>query len=365
MNLYTRCVISAILIGAAAGFILIPVILHFCKAKRLYDIPDARKVHHNATPRLGGVSFVPGIIITLIIVIPILNAAEGSHRLAILLNVPFLAGILLMYGMGIVDDLIGLKPLAKLVIQAICACVLPVSGIFINNLYGLMGICEIPYVIGCLLTVLIIVFIDNAMNLIDGIDGLAGCLSVIALSGFLLLYSDIGLSLYAVAVAGLTGVLLSFLYFNLFGDNKKNRKIFMGDSGSLTLGFILGFLCVHYSTNNPSPAGQRGAHLQMAFTLLIVPMFDVVRVFFVRILHHTSPFSADMNHIHHKLMKAGMSQHRALVYILALEIFYIIANYFLLKAMSCSIVLLVDILIYVIACYTINLSIKRNASKTS
>ena len=134
---------------------------------------------------------------------------------------------------GIVDDILGLSPLIKFIVQIIAACALPLSGLYINNMYGFFGIHEIPYYIGFPLTVLTIVFIDNAINLIDGIDGLAASLSIIALSGFLYMFIVQNVWSYSILIAGLIGVLVAFMYFNLFGSAENNRKIFMGDSGSL------------------------------------------------------------------------------------------------------------------------------------
>lgn len=121
----------------------------------------------------------------------------------------------------------------------------------------------------------------------------------------------------------------------------------MGDSGSLTLGYLLGFLCIKYSMNNTAVMSHHKFDFIIAFTLLIVPMFDVVRVFVVRIYHGRSPFSADKTHIHHKFMSAGCSQHKALVAIVALAIFYVVANHFMLMAISNTAVFFIDVAIYI------------------
>ena len=168
-----------------------------------------------------------------------------------------------------------------------------------------MGIHGVPYAVGLPLTVLAIVFIDNAVNLIDGIDGLAASLSIVAFAGFAYIFAVQGIWSYAILISGIIGVLLAFLYFNLFGDVSRNRKIFMGDAGSLTLGFILGVLCVKYSMNNDSVILLRRFDFIVPFTLLVVPVFDAVRVSVVRISHGVSPFKADKRHIHHKAHACG------------------------------------------------------------
>lgn len=361
MNIYIYCIIGVLVISAACGFIFIPLILNFCKEKKLYDIPDARKIHTNAIPRLGGISFLPSMFISFVVALSVIDSAGCTITLRIW-SLYFPLSILLIYGMGIIDDVAGLSPVTKFIVQIVAACILPAAYLYVNNLYGFFGIYKIPYVVGFPLTVLLIVFIDNAINLIDGIDGLAASLSILALSGFLYMFMSQEIWSYSILIAGLIGVLIAFLYFNLFGDPKKNRKIFMGDSGSLTLGFILGFLCVKYSMHNPAVISQHNFSFLMAFTLLMVPMFDVVRVFFVRISHHKSPFMADKNHIHHKFMNAGLSQHQTLVSILLLALFYVMINYLLLTVLNATVVFLIDVVIYVFLNLSLNHIIKiRNA----
>ncbi len=360
MNIYLLCIAGVFIISAICGFIFIPIILNYCKAKQLYDIPNARKIHQNAISRLGGISFLPSMIISFIIATASLNVASDLISIN-LWSIYFLIGLLLIYGMGILDDVLGLTPMTKFIVQIIAACILPCSGLYINNLYGFLGIWEIPYAVGFFLTVLVIVFIDNAINLIDGIDGLAGSLSIMALAGFLYIFIEINLWSYSILIAGLIGVLIAFLYFNLFGNPEKNRKIFMGDAGSLTLGYILGFLCIKYTMDNTNVMPEQDFHFLMAYTLLIVPMFDVVRVSLYRIRHLKSPFKADKNHIHHKFMRAGLTQHQTLVVILLFEALYIIMNYFLLDVISSTWVVIIDIIIYIIVNLILNFFIRKKA----
>lgn len=358
MSIYVLCTIGVFVISAVCGFIFIPAIISFCKAKELYDIPNSRKVHHNAVPRLGGLSFIPSMFISFAAALVFINFSETPVKIN-LWSLYFIISIVLIYGTGIIDDIVGLSPAVKFAVQIIAACQLPFAGLYINNMYGFMGINEIPFAIGVSLTVLVIVFIDNAINLIDGIDGLAASLSIIALGGFLYIFATQGIWIYAILIAGLIGVLVAFLYFNLFGDIKKNKKIFMGDSGSLTLGFILGFLCVKYSMYNTSVMVHHKYHFIMAFTLLIVPMFDVVRVFGVRIYHHKSPFLADKRHIHHKLMAAGLTQHQALLTIIGLALLYIFLNHMLLKVICSTAVFAVDVALYICLNLLLNTKIRK------
>ncbi len=362
MSIYLLCVIGVIAISALCGFIFIPAILNYCEVHQLYDFPNARKVHQNAVSRLGGISFLPSMFIAFVIALIIISTTSPLISIN-LWTFNFLVGLLLIYGVGIVDDVIGLSAKTKFVVQIVAACILPASGLYINNLYGFLGINEVSYAVGFILTVFIIVFITNAINLIDGIDGLAGSLSIMALLGFLYIFYRQEIWAYSILIAGLIGVLIPFLYFNLFGKQEKNRKIFMGDSGSLTLGYIMGFLCVKYSMENTSVMTQRMFNFFLPYTLLLVPMFDVVKVFFVRIWHKASPFVADKNHIHHKLLDTGLSQHQTLLVIIGIELFYIVLNCLLFEKISISLIFLIDAITYAIISLVIDYKSKQNIKK--
>ncbi|WP_231495053.1 sugar transferase [Prevotella sp. P6B1] len=271
-------------------------------------------------------------------------------------NASFLIGIAIIYAVGIVDDLTGLKASSKFAAQIAVACLLPLSGLYVNNLYGLFGIYEIPYIIGAPLTVLLIVYIDNAINLIDGIDGLASGLSLFAFTGFLayFVYYDVFMQTYSIIICGMIGALIAFMFFNLFGKAKNNTKIFMGDSGSLTLGFSLGFLTIKCAMDNTAIWPTRPEAIMIPISLLFVSCADVVRVTLYRLRHHYPIFDADKNHIHHKLMRAGMSQHQALVSILLLAAFFAILNYMLHGTLTQTWILFIDSVIYCIINMCIN-----------
>ena len=275
MSQYLLITASAFVLSALIGFVMIPQIMNYCKRKKLYDIPNERKVHKNAIPRLGGIIFMPSMLLAFLLSLVVLRQVTGEEPITISLwTSTFLVSLMLIYAVGTVDDIFGLGARTKFTVQIAAAVLLPVSGLYINDLYGFMGIHELPFWAGAPLTVFIIVFIDNAINLIDGIDGLAGGLAFLALGGFLACFLREGLFSYCVLIAGLMGVLVPYLYFNLLGDPKKNRKIFMGDSGSLTLGFILGFLFVKFAMHNPNVMTYHKDGLILSITMLIVPMIN-------------------------------------------------------------------------------------------
>ena len=359
----TIYLLGAFLVSLICGLVFTPLILDFCKRKRLYDIPSERKVHKNATPRLGGISFFPSMLTAFFIVLLFTPVVEQDVLPVNIWSAVFLAGLLLIYGIGIIDDLVGLKATTKFAVQIATACLLPFAGLYVNNLYGLFGIHEIPYWLGVPLTVFIIVFIDNAINLIDGIDGLAASLSLLALAGFLAYFKYHGVYVYTytIIVAGMMGALVAFAYFNLFGKAERNTKIFMGDSGSLSLGFTLGFLAVKCTMDNNNIWPYRPEALIVPITLLIVPTADVVRVTLYRLRHHKPLFDADKNHIHHKLMRAGLNQHQALVCIVGLAAWYIVMNGLLYMISPTTVIVIVDIVLYCIVNLCINRKLKATA----
>ena len=341
-------IVVALVTSAVCGFVAIPNILNFCLKRRIFDIPNSRKVHKNPVPRLGGISFIPSMLLAFILALAMLSHEYKGHVIQInLWSAFFLLSLLIIYSLGIIDDLTGLGARVKFSVQIIAAVLLPASGLYINNLYGLFGINAIPAWFGVPFTVFAIVFVVNAMNLIDGIDGLCAGISELALAGFLLAFCEEGLYAYCILIAGLMGVLIPYLYYNLFGGPKRDKKIFMGDSGSLTLGFILSFLSVKLSMDNSAVMPFNPWHMPIALSLLLVPVFDVVRVILHRLRTHRSPFHPDKNHIHHKLIRYGLTMHQSLIVIVAIALAFLAVNtvVFYLSG-SFTLMLIVDILLY-------------------
>lgn len=360
MTLEILLIIIAFLASAGSGVILIPLILDFCKRKGLYDIPNARKLHKNAIPRLGGISFIPSMLLAFFIAITLFDGLSNKQHIIISTwSIAFFISLVLIYIVGVIDDLIGLTAKVKFPVQIAAAMLLPLAGLRINDFYGLFGIHEIPFVISILITIFAVVYITNAINLIDGIDGLCSGLSFLALGGFLFCFTNEKLYVYSILIAGLMGVLLAYFYYNYFGDVEKNRKIFMGDSGSLSLGFILAFLSVKFAMNNPQVMPFRIDALFLPVTLLIIPVFDVTRMILVRSKHHKPLFLADKNHIHHKLIRAGMSQHQALWTIIALALGFFIVNDTLMLFLDITYILIIDIFLYIAFHYVVNHYLRR------
>ena len=366
MNIHYIYIIISFLASIICGVIFIPQIMNYCKRKKLYDIPNERKVHKNAIPRLGGLSFLPSMVIAVLVALLVFNGISGKEQVTLSLwTCLFFISLLLTYTVGIIDDLIGLNATTKFLVQILSASLMPLSGLYINNLYGFLGMHEIPVWVGMMLTVFMIVFIENSINLIDGIDGLAGGLCFLALAGFLACFVSEGMWSYAILIAGLMGVVVGFLYFNMLGDPEKNRKIFMGDSGSLTLGFILGFLFVKLAMDNPNVIPYRSDRLLLSFTFLMVPMLDLVRVALTRLVNHSPIFDADKNHIHHKLMRSGMDQHHALICTLTVSLLFTTINIMLNKlcGASLTLIIIIDVVLFITLNYTVNLRIRKRGKQ--
>ena len=352
-------ILLAFIISVVFSMLIIPRILIVALTKRLFDMPNERKIHTGAIPRLGGISFAPTILFSLAFVSAIAYLgylygfkipADITPRITpdfYLLT----CGLIILYLAGIKDDLIGLRYHTKFIVQIIAATLLPLSGLWINNFYGLFGIHELAPWIGMPLTIFVIVFITNAINLIDGIDGLASGLSGAALLilGSLFLHNH---------------MLIPFFYYNVFGQVEHGRKIFMGDTGSLTLGYILAFLCIRYAAYNPDIAPYSTSAILISFSTLIVPMFDVIRVMLIRFRRRKSLFSPDKNHIHHKFLEMGCSPHKALLYILAISWTFSSLNIILVPYVNINILFIGDIVIWTgLNVYLDKIQNKKNSLK--
>ena len=303
------------------GQIIIPRILLISLRKRLFDVPDERKVHTHPVPRLGGVTFFPTILFVLCIIMVwrIINGHLPNHFFTLDLAgemLALVAGLTLLYIIGIGDDLVGVRYHKKFLIQMISAAFFPLAGLYINNLYGLFGIYALPWFVGAPLTILLVVFITNAINLIDGIDGLASSICIVALGVFGLIFTFDRLWIFPLLCFTCVGVLIPFFIYNVFGNAEKGNKIFMGDTGSLTLGYILSFLVIQYCmyTGHSDQPGYSGT-INIAFAILLVPCLDVIRVVIGRVKRKKSPFLPDKTHIHHKFMNMGFSPRKSLVLI--------------------------------------------------
>lgn len=332
----------------ALGLFTIPQILKFCRRHEIYDRMDERKLHATNIPRLGGVAFLPSLLISFIVGLILMYITSAGIKIN-LWSVGVLAGMVIVYVTGLVDDYTELSPALKFLMQFIAAALIPACGLYLNNLYGLFGVHEISPWVGIPLTIYLIMFVNNSINLIDGIDGLAASICIIALLGFLVMFFDVQIIVYCALVAGIIGVLIAYLRYNLFGNAEKGKKIFMGDSGSLLLGYILSFLSLKHAVDNSLVMPYRDYALLLPLTLLLIPTFDVVRVILARKSHGLPMTHPDKRHIHHKLLAIGLTQHQTLGVIICAQLCFIGFNYALYHMeVNCNIILAADVLIYVL-----------------
>ena len=256
---------------------------------------------------------------------------------------------MVLYLVGMADDLIGIRYRAKFVIQILCGVMLIAGGIYINNLHGILGIHAVPLWLGYPLTILIVVFIINAINLIDGIDGLASGLCSIACLFYGLTFFMLHQYVYAMLAFATLGVLVPFFYYNVFGNAKHGRKIFMGDTGSLTIGMMLCFLSLKLTMCGLDDNTGNVHPMVLAFSPLLVPCCDVVRVYLHRVRNGKNPFLPDKNHIHHKLLALGIKQRNAMIIIVSVSTIFILLNILLSLYLNVNWIVLGDILIWTLA----------------
>jgi UDP-N-acetylmuramyl pentapeptide phosphotransferase/UDP-N-acetylglucosamine-1-phosphate transferase len=324
--------------------VIIPQILHISHGRQLYDKANWRKVHRGDVPRLGGLTFVPVIVFALCLTLgldelfnitgnsaDVVTSAIMQPGATVGTTLTFgLCGLMLIYVIGMLDDLSGLTYKVKLIAQLGTAILLVTGNVHINNLNGLFGLTELPDPMAWMLSCLLIMLIINSINLIDGIDGLASGLSGIALLIYGCVFIDTECYLYALIAFATLGTLLSFFVYNVFGNAAKGRKIFMGDTGSLTIGTVLAFLAIQAAnmpvSGNSLLATDQSTAMVLAFSPLAIPCLDVVRVFLHRVKNGSCPFLPDRTHIHHKLQALGLTQHATLATLLTASVLLIVIN---------------------------------------
>ena len=352
------------LMAVLLGQIIIPRILVISLRKRLFDQPDSRKVHHRPISRLGGVTFFPVILIVMC-TIGLLQFYEMEKITSSVISesLCLVAGLMLLYMIGVCDDLIGVRYRRKFEVQILAAAFLPFAGLSIQNLGGLFGWYEISPLVGVPLTMLLTVFLINAINLIDGIDGLASGLCMVAITLFGMSFAWHGSWMYALLAFASVGVLVPFFFYNVFGNANRGHKIFMGDTGSLTLGFILSVMVVKYVSVMVQESSRiDGAPVVMAFSVLLVPSLDVCRVVLNRFRRRVHPFKPDKSHIHHKFLNMGFTPRRSMILIQLMAVAFIVLTLVLLRiGLLAPVVFMLDILVWTLMNVWFSRIIRRRA----
>lgn len=365
MNFKLFWFIPVMLVSALLVSVVLPAIVRTANKMNLFDSQDDRKVHFGNVPRLGGVSFLPAILFSLLVVIAAMSIyspvelflSYGSITQVMLA----LAGCLLLFLVGIVDDVIGVSYKYKFVIQIMSAVLLCVSGLWVKDLHGLFGIYQLHPAIGIPFTIVLAVLIINSINLIDGIDGLASGLCLIGTIGYSVVFFHRSMNIFMILSAAMIGVLIVFYFYNTLGKPGVN-KIFMGDTGSLTMGFLLAFFAIKLTTTeiSVSTSETHGLYFIYALSLILIPVMDVFRVFFARLRDGRGPFYPDKRHIHHKILALGYSMRQTRYLIFSASLFFFALNIFIYYYLNwgINILVLIDATVWII----MNILISRRVS---
>lgn len=292
---------AILLLAFGLVIFMIPSIIYTSLKYHLFDKNDLhRKNHKRNISRLGGIAIVASFTISILLFTTFINFKEANF---------LITSCIILSALGVKDDIYGTNTSTKFLLQLVVAGILVFFGHFrLTSLYGVLGIGEMDLWWGGLFSIVLIIFLNNAFNLIDGIDGLAGSIGIIASLVFGILFARMGAIPYAFIAFALAGAIAGFLKYNWYP-----AKIFMGDTGALITGLICAALAIKFielnkftATNDPdfysAPA--------IAVSILIIPIFDSLRVFCVRLLKGKSPFRGDRNHIHHRLQRLGLKPNK-------------------------------------------------------
>lgn len=312
---------TSIIVGLGAliaTLLFIPKLNGVIRFKKLMDQPNARSSHLNATPNLGGISFYVVIMLSFYFLAPFDDTD---------ITISLIPGLTIIFILGLKDDLIVLAPLTKLIGQLLAAVFLVFHYRFsIESLHGFMGIEEMTQVIAMPLAVLIMIAVMNAINLIDGIDGLAATISLIIFTMFGYAFHLTNNPYLVLICITMIGTLVGFLYYNL--NKKCEKKTFMGDTGSMILGFLIAALSIRFLALDSTSLKALPLNIEnlpiVVVVILIVPFFDTGRVFILRIMKKKSPFQPDRNHIHHILIDRLKISHRRASFFIGLTHFGIV-----------------------------------------
>ena len=333
MDFLLLSLILTIIISFTVTYTSIPSIINVANQKHLFDEPDeGRKNHSNKIPTLGGIGIFAGVMISSFLFLDFAKFPAFSYAVS---------AIILLFFTGVKDDIIPLSPRKKLLAQIVAALIVVIKcDIRLTNLYGFFMIEEISYTFSVVISLFTLLVIINSFNLIDGINGLAGGIGIIVSATFAYFFYRLDKYNFVILGIALSGSLLAFLKYNM----GKKAQIFMGDTGSLTLGLLTGIFAIRFiDVNHDTGFFFKPAFAPvLVFSILIIPLFDTLRVFILRMSKGKSPFSGDRNHLHHFLIDSGLNHTQASIVLYFANLAFI-GLAFILKDIN-QIVLLVLIL---------------------
>jgi UDP-GlcNAc:undecaprenyl-phosphate/decaprenyl-phosphate GlcNAc-1-phosphate transferase len=346
-----------IILGFSIAFTVvclgIPIIVKGAVFKGLYADINGRNSHEKPIPALGGIAVFAGFILST----SVIAGAYFTFELSYLIT-----SLIVIFIVGLKDDLMGGKPWKKLlgqILSVLIICML--ANIRISSLRGFLGIWDIPYILGLILTVFVMITIINGYNLIDGIDGLAAGIGIMISFILGIWFFITKNTACAVMCSAIAGALIAFFYFNVFSIK---NKIFLGDTGSLTIGLVLGLLMVRFLQLEPTTRGITSINAAPAFavSLFIMPFFDTLRVFSIRIMQHKSPFKADRQHIHHLLVELDFSHVKSTIILLSVNLAFIVICY-ILQDLGNIILIGIQFVLASLFSYLLLIKVKKNRKK--
>lgn len=346
-------IVASFLFSLLVCYRVIPSVIHLAKKKKLYDEPNHRSSHKTVIPSLGGVAIFLGFTLSILI----FSNGFIIHELKYII-----AATLIMFGLGIKDDLMDISPRKKLLGQIFAALIVIVMGnMRFTNFHGIFGIHELNYVSSVLFTIFVIIVVTNGFNLIDGIDGLASGISGLCTLTFGIWFFITGNYEYVILSGSLLGALIAFFRFNVFS---KRNKIFMGDTGSMILGLLISLLMIRFNELNIYPDFHYSIKSApvVSIGILAIPLFDTARVMLIRIKNKKSPFQPDKNHVHHRMISLGYKHAAASVRIMAINALFI-GTVFLLNGIGNEFLLIIVIIMGAFFSWLPSLLLKRKNKK--
>lgn len=345
--------IAAFITAFFITYFSIPAIIRLSLVKKLYDLPDDRKKHGKRISPLGGIAIFGGLIISFVF----FTAHLGNTTLN-----SVLVALFVLFITGVKDDLYPLVPYKKLLGQLISVAIIIFQGdIRLEQMYGLFGVYELPYLVSVSITLFFFLAIINSFNFIDGINGLSSSIGIVASLVYSLWFYYLNEPLFLTLALCIAGSQLAFLRYNFI-----DAKIFMGDSGSMILGFFASLLTIYFLQANEKTDETLLKHIDaMVFSLavLIIPILDTLRVVFIRVfILRRSPFSADRNHIHHVLLDIGLNHISATLVLVGGNVFFIAFTFYMNDFLRAK-YLLILILLLAIGLSQIPFLIKRNQKR--
>jgi UDP-GlcNAc:undecaprenyl-phosphate GlcNAc-1-phosphate transferase len=337
------------MLSLLVSMVITPVLMRVANRIGWVDKPNSRKVHSKPVPVIGGAVIFVSMMLTLFMTQLLIPMVKEYGIM--------MGGIMVIFLTGVWDDRMDISPRIRLLIQFACAYGVTASGIRVTSLHGLFGIEDIPLFWQYILTVMVIAGVTNAFNLMDGIDGLAGGLALINMLILALLAYLSGKAELMILLMAASGSLVIFLF-----NNFHPARMFMGDGGSLMFGFIMscaGIVLIEGSGGTTRVS--KDIVLLLVSVILVVPVFDSLRVYAGRIMRGGSPFRADKTHLHHLFLLLGLNHGRAAIFIYGMELTFIVAGFLLKQVFPFSLALIFIVSVFLLFCQL--LEINRNVDK--